>query len=369
MSTQLAVPEQQEALSREFDFGALGRNLERIAAHLHDDTRVIASVKANGYGHGVVSVARALEAAGIDGVATASAAEALRVMDAGVRVPVILFGGQAPETLPPLAQRGVTVTVANLESAYALAAAPSADTGVFLKVDSGLGRLGVSAAEAHTVIHDILIPAGINLDGIYTHLPFADAGGERWARTGLESFRKLVVSLRAEGIDPPIVQALSSPGVSAGLPISGNAVCVGRLLYGLSPSIGSAAMWRLEPVLRKVVTHLVHVRTHAHETRIGSGGRSLVRAEVTTGVIPCGRSNGNMLDTGRAPVVLHGGKRVPVVSVSLEHATLDLGPNPSAAIGEEVTIVGGPLTVADFAAWSNLTTLDALVALDRGTAD
>jgi alanine racemase len=290
------------------------------------------------------------------------------VKDAGVSVPVILFGGQAPDLLPSLAQRGVTVTVANIESAQALAAAAPLNTGVFVKVDSGLGRLGISPAEAEAVVHDILAPAGIELDGIYTHLPFGDAGGERWARSGLESFRRLVRRLNASGIEPPTVQALSSPGVSAGLPISGNAVCIGRLLYGVAPSIGTAAMWRLEPVLRKLVTNLVHVRSHGHETRIGSGGRSLVRADVTTGVIPFGRSGGNVLDTGRAPMVLHRGKRVPVVSVSLEHATLELGPNAAAAVGDEVTIIGGPLTVADFASWSNLTTLDALVALDRGGA-
>jgi alanine racemase len=368
VTTQLEVLP-TESVRRAFDFDALGRNLDRITARLPADTRVIASVKANGYGHGVVSVARALEGVGIDGLATASARDALLVKDAGVSVPVILFGGQPPQLLPSLAQRGVTVTVANVESAHMLAAAAPANTPVLVKVDSGLGRLGVSPAEAEMVVHDILTPAGIEVEGIYTHLPFADAGGERWARGGLESFRKLVRRLSAAGIEPPIVQALSSPGVSAGLPISGNAICIGRLLYGVAPSIGGAAMWRLEPVLRKVVTTLVHVRSHRQETRIGSGGRSLVRADVTTGVIPFGRSHGNVLDTGRAPMVLHGGKRVPVVSVSLEHATLELGPNASAAVGDEVTIIGGPLTVTDFASWSNMTTLDALVALDRGTAD
>jgi alanine racemase len=368
MTTQLEVlPEQ--SVRREFDLDALARNLDRITARLPGDTRVIASVKANAYGHGVVSVGRALEGVGIHALATASAADAMRMKDAGVSLPIILFGGQPPQLLPSLAQRGVTVTVANIESADVLAEAAPPGTGVMVKVDSGLGRLGVSPAEAEIVVRDILMPAGIELEGIYTHLPFADAGGERWARAGLESFRTLVRSLRAAGIDPPIVQALSSPGVSAGLPISGNAICIGRLLYGVAPSVGSAAMWRLEPVLRKLTTNLVHVRSHGQETRIGSGGRSLVRADVTTGVIPFGRSNGNVLDTGRAPMVLHRGKRVPVVSVSLEHATLELGPNAAAVVGDEVTIIGGPLTVGDFASWSNMTTLDALVALDRGTAD
>jgi alanine racemase len=212
----------------------------------------------------------------------------------------------------------------------------------------------------------------VAIEGLYTHLPFGDEGGERWARAGLERFEALVERLRDRGVEFPIVQALSSPGVSAGLPLVGNAVCAGRLLYGLVPAMGEAGSWGLEPVLRGVSTRVVHVNTHTVGARIGAGGRHLVRAGDTTAVIPFGRSGGNLMDLGREPVLVHRGRRSPVISISLEHATLNLGP-VSAAVGDEVMILGSDsggtgVTLAELARWSHLEPLDTLVALDRGGA-
>jgi alanine racemase len=212
----------------------------------------------------------------------------------------------------------------------------------------------------------------VAIEGLYTHLPFRDEEGERWARAGLERFESLVERLRGRGVEFPIVQALSSPGVSAGLPLVGNAVCAGRLLYGMVPAVGEAASWGLEPVLRGVSTRVVHVNTHTVGARIGPGGRDVVRACDTTAVIPFGRSGGNLMDIGCEPELVHRGQRSPLISISLEHATLNLGA-VSAAVGDEVMILGGhggetSVTLAELAGWSHLEPLDALVALDRGGA-
>jgi alanine racemase len=357
-----------DPLERELDLDALAHNHQVVLGHLPQGTKLIYSVKANAYGHGVLTIVRALDELGVHGVATASAADAMRLRDAGIRARILLFGGQPPGALPELAASGITVTIANREGVEALAGARAS---AYLKVDCGLGRLGVPVDQAETFVRETLLPSGIGLEGIYTHLPFHDAAGEQWARDGLERFRGLVAKLEAGGIAPPVVQALSSPGISAGLPLSGNAVCPGRLLYGFVPVVGDAASWGLRPVLRSLRTPVVHVRRHTSDSGMGGGGRYAVEAGDTTAVIGFGRSGGNLTDPAAQPVALHHGRRVPVIFVSLEHATLDLGAS-EAAVGDEVFILGGDgddaVTLAELGEWSHLEPLDALVALDRGSA-
>ena len=264
--------------------------------------------------------------------------------------------------------RGLTVTVANRETAEACAPGSA----VFVKVDAGLGRLGIPIAEARTVVLEELAPK-LAIDGIYTHLPFHDAAGERWARDGLSAFASLVAELEDAGLSIPVVQALSSPGISAGLPISGNAVCLGRLLYGVVPTPGGASEWGIEPVLRRISSRVSHVRSYSTDSLVGAGGRHFVRAGDTTAVISFGRSHGNLADVAESPVVIHRGRRVPVIAVSLEHATLLVGREP-VEIGDEVVVLGDGdgdrdrVSLQELGRWSHLEPLDALVALDRGTA-
>jgi alanine racemase len=322
-------------------------------------------VKANAYGHGVVTVAHALQELGVYGVATASVPDAIKLKDSGVTCRIVLFGGYRPEDASELARLGITLTVHNAESA----AAVPPDSPVFVEVDAGLGRLGLPLPDADWLVRDTLAKQLV-IEGIYTHLPFHDPAGEPWARAALERFRAFVDDLAAKGVRIPVVQALSSPGIAVGLPLSGNAVCLGRLLYGLIPSVGNAGGWGLELVLRSVCTHIIQTRTHSEDTRIGAGGRHAVRAGDTTAVIPFGRSSGNLTDPANGPVAVHCGRRVPVISVSLEHAILNLG-GARASVGDTVVLLGGqeePVSLEEFSGWSHLDRLGALVALDRGTA-
>lgn len=358
--------EPDRPLRWDVSLGALRRNVERVRAHLPADTLLICSVKANAYGHGVLTVGRALDAVGVSYLATASGADAIRLRESGIQARILLFGGHAPEAAPWYADRALTVTVANLGTADALPPGSS----VFVKVDAGLGRLGIPLAEARAVILEHLAPRLV-IDGIYTHLPFHNSAGERWARAGLSAFRSLVAELEAAGCSVPVVQALSSPGISAGLPLSGNAVCPGRLLYGLVPSAGRASEWGFEPVLRRISVRISHVRTYSSDCQVGAGGRRSVHAGDTTAVIPFGRSHGNLADPAEGPVVIHRGRRIPVIGVSLEHTTLLLGPD-RADVGDEVVVLGdgdgGRVSFEELGRWSHLEPLDALVALDRGTA-
>jgi alanine racemase len=236
----------------EIDLGALAANHRELVRRLRPGIRVIASIKANAYGHGAVEVAQVLAAEGADWLATGSFEEAVAVRDAGVATPILLFAGPAPEAMPEIVRRAFVPTVHDLASARAVSQAATAPASVWIKVDAGLGRLGVPIGEAEAFVRKTAGLANVAVRGLYTHLPFVDQAGLEWAATRLPAFRSLVESLARSGVELEVTQALSSAGILAGLDDRCTAVCPGHILYGLPPASHEAVdSSAFRPVLRR----------------------------------------------------------------------------------------------------------------------
>ena len=269
--------------------------------------------------------------------------------------------------MPRLLEHGFVPTVANLETARAVAAAARRPTAIYVKVDSGLGRLGVPLGNAVEFVKQVVAVPGIVVEGIYTHLPFGDPAGLEWARSRLGEFRTVLRALEQAGIGVPVTQALSSAGILARLDHGCTAVCPGHLLYGLRA--GSAAIGDPEPfqpVLRAIRTRLIHVTRNPTARAVGMGGRRVLPGGAVTGVVPIGAGDGyRSAKTGTAAMVLRG-CRVPVLGVSLEHTTVDLSEIPDPTIGDEVVVLGGDgearIALEELAEWQQVRPLDVLTA-------
>jgi alanine racemase len=242
-----------------------------------------------------------------------------------------------------LVAAGFIPTVHDETSARAVSAAAARPTKVHLKVDAGLGRLGVQLADALEFIRMLRTLPNLELDGIYTHLTFRDAPGRKWARERLAAFDALLVAVEAAGIHVPITQALASAALLAGLSSRANAVCPGSLLYGISPvapEVGDFGGYR--PVACAIKSRIIHIRPRE------ASGRS--------GVIPLGLADGYRpaRADAQAYALLHG-RRVPITAVSLEYVQLDLAHFREARIGDEVVLLGESgdehITLSDLAAW------------------
>src|SRR5262249_38355304 len=197
--------------------------------------RLIASVKANAYGHGAVTMARELARLGVETLWTGSIDEALAIRAAGIGARLLLFGGYLPGDIPALLRHRLTPTIYDRAGAEAVSNAANGPAPGYVKVDSGLGRLGVPPPEAEALIHRVAAFPNMAIEGIYAPLPFGSARGRDWARTRYEAFAALLGRLAGRGIDPPVTQVWASSGLLARMPDVCNAVCVGHLLYGLSP--------------------------------------------------------------------------------------------------------------------------------------
>jgi alanine racemase len=357
----------------EVDLGALAANLHELRSRLEPGVRVVASIKANAYGHGAVPVAELLAREEVEMLATGSFDEAVAVREAGVKLPILMLPAALPEGLPELLRHGLTPTVCDLETAQAVDVEAEQPTAVWVKVESGLGRLGVPLPETAAFLRRLRELPNISVEGLYTHLPFTDGTGLAWARERLAAFRELCEALDAEGLLPPWTQARSSAGILAGLEDGCNAVCPGHVLYGLpaaAPDLVDASAFR--PVLRSVTTRLISVASHPEDRTAGVGGQAPLAAGAVTGVVSFGRTDGyRAARPGEQAVMLVRGGRAPVRGVSLEHTTLDLTGVDGAATGDEVVVLGqqgdDAITAPDLAAWQGVTADDVVLAFDGRT--
>ena len=347
---------------------ALRRNLALVRQRLAPGTELIACVKANAYGHGCLPVSACLQAAGVRWLSLGSPVDARALRASGITCDILLFPTGEGGDPGPLTDAGITVGIQSFDEAAALARpARARPAAIFLKIDSGLGRVGVPLEHAARLAARIrsTLP-GIRLAGVFTHLPFR--GGEvlAWIEERLAAFGRVVAEIRRETPGPLLAQALASEGIARGVKApEANAVCPGALLYGLEPT-GLSEPIGTRPVLTEVTTLLGALRDVAPGTRYGYGGSRVAARPTRLGALPIGYSNSILLPKA-GQVVRVDGREAPVLSVSLEHAVVDVTGIAGARAGAPAHLLAseaasGP-TLAEVAAAQGRSALEVLVAL------
>lgn len=355
----------------DIDLEALRQNYLQVQQRLSPGIKIIAAVKANAYGHGVVEVANVLSRQGVDGLATGSFEDALAIRAAGISTKVLLLPCQLPESSMELLRHDLIPTVYNLETANAISNAALIPKGVYVKVDCGLGRFGVHIGDALAFVKAVAALPKLVVEGLYTHVPFDDTKGKNWAMRQLEAFRELRRTLASDGIAIPVTQALSSAGIVSQLDDEGcTAVCPGHLLYGLRPvSEDVADCSAFRPVLRSIRTRLIHTSLRPTVRLSGMGGRRRLAAGTTVGVVPLGLVDGYRPSRGGEAAMLIRGQRVPVIGVSLEATTLDLSRVAHPSVGELVVALGRDggenIGVEEIANWQDASALETLMTFNR----
>ncbi len=355
----------------ELDLTALENNYCEIRRRIEPETKVIASVKANAYGHGVVEIGRALSELGIYALATGSFSDAVEMRRAGINTRILMFGGNLPEAATELLRCDLVPTVYNMSAVQAVSAATDTPTPVYIKVDCGLGRLGVAIEEAEDFVKRVAALPRIVVEGVYTHMPFSDAAGREWARERHEAFDELISALAAAGLQIPVTQAMDSGCLLTDLKDRGSAVCPGHLLYGLSPVAADMAdMSAFRPVLRAIKSRLIHAAHHPEGSTISLGGPYAIRGGTVTGIVPVGLYDGYRKPAqGTTAVMLMRGQRVPVIGVSLEYTTLDLTGIDQPEIGDEIAVLGQDgddcIALEEIAGWQAARPLEVLMSFAR----
>jgi alanine racemase len=333
----------------EISLDALSRNILNFRKGLPAGTKLLASVKANAYGHGAVETAREAAAAGADYFGVAFLDEALQLRSAGIHTPILVLGYTPPEGLPAAREHDITVTLYRDEMLDAVEAMPAdgKKLKVHVKIDSGMGRLGVLPGRAaETFLERACHMPQMEVEGMFTHYARADETDKTYTMMQVERFGSVVDYVRRHELPLSIIHAGNS---AAGIDLPehvGGMLRLGISMYGLYPSgeVNRESI-ALEPVM-SLKTKLVHVKTLAAGEGISYGTRYFTRREETVGTLPVGYADGfSRMLTGKAEVLVRG-HRVPVVGticmdqcmVRLDDA-LQEGAAP-ASIGEEVVLIG-----------------------------
>lgn len=352
----------------EVDLAALASNYRRIGKLIGPSTRIIASIKANAYGHGVEPIAETLVREGCPMLATGSVQEAIRLRKRGIEADILMFGRcLAPAYRDLLRHRLIPTIHAPGQAETLNERATGKPLQAFVKVDAGLGRLGFPVVHAEQAILQMALLRHVHLRGIYTHLPFGREAERDPVERSVSRFADLVERLRKAGLDFEFVQANASAGILSGISNPFNSVCPGHALYGLEPAKDPLVRGKgFRPVLSAVRTRLIQVTDAEPSTDTDTAGYGLTRHVTRRGVLPFGQAESLCSTAQGVAQVLVNGRRAPIIGISFEHAILDLSGIHSDP-GDLATLVGEDrgerITLEEFAAWRGGTVKDALCGM------
>ncbi len=321
-------------------------NLNTIKSNVREllrisQTELMAIVKANGYGHGASEVAHAAVDAGATWCGVARLEEAISLRRSGVNCQILVMGYTSPDRTAEAVNHNISLTIYDQQigEAYAEQAKKfGSGLRLHIKVDTGMGRLGISPDTAQEFIEKLARLPQVNIEGLFTHFARADEPQAETTSRQLERFDHLVRNLKAVGIAPQYIHASNSAAILNYPQANYDLVRPGITMYGFPPapetpipdSIRPAIVWktRLTSVRNFPVGHGIsygHIYHTTRTERIGS--------------IAIGYADGFRRVNGN--IALVHGKRVPVVGrVCMDQCMLQLDDVPDAAIGDEVVLLG-----------------------------
>lgn len=325
----------------EIDIDALVHNYKRIR-ETAAGAKILAAVKAEAYGHGGREVARILEHLGADCFGVAGVEEGIDLRTNGqIRRPILILSPVPYREIELIFDYNLTPNVT--EETFAKALAQEANRrgkklGVHVEVDTGMGRTGVSLAEAPALVNLVANKQGLVLEGVFTHFPSAEDDPEYTGKQ-IEQFDNLSRRFASEGISVPMLHSANSAALFGYPHARYDLVRPGLALYGIGPD-GFEGKLDLHPVMT-LKTRIVNLRTLPKGAGISYGRTYILERETKVATLSVGYGDGYPRSLSNKGQVLYNGKRYPIIgTVCMDLTMVDLNGEPSAKIGDEITLIG-----------------------------
>jgi alanine racemase len=335
----------------EIDLGRFDNNLKVISRLLPAAARLVPVLKADGGGHGAVELARRCTPDRVAMIALALLEEALELRRAGITLPLLVLGPLQPAQIPVALDNAIALGVVGPEELeHVCAVAREREVNIHLKLDTGMGRMGVVESELPRVMEMIRATPRLKLDGIYTHLANADDATDPFTEMQIANYDRMLATLRDHGIDAPRHHFANSAATLRGLVRPGDFARVGLALYGPSRIETSAGV--IEPLMRWR-TEIMRLKELPAGHAIGYGTTFHTKRPSRIATLPVGYADGySRLQSNNGEVLVRG-QRAPVVGrVSMDLVTIDVTDIPNAAPGDEVVLLGDGITAEELGARS-----------------
>lgn len=359
----------------EIDLAALERNVKLIRASLPNPIRYVAVVKADAYGHGLHQTATRLMHAGADLLAVANVAEAASIREVSTNWPILLLSPVLPEEDHYLADYGLAATISSADEVERFDASgrrAGTPIAVHLKIDTGMGRMGVWHSEAAALYRRIRAATGIRLAGVFTHFAAADEDPDF---TALQRKTFLDTIAQFENLDPSslLIHADNSAGLEsapgAGSPF--NAVRVGLLQFGVLPHPNSLlSRVHTEPVF-SFHTRIGLVKRLPAGTGISYGRTFVLQRDSTVAILTAGYGDGIARSSGNRAQVIIAGHRCHVLGrVTMDQTIVDVTEiEAQVTRGDPVVLVGRQgdheITLTEFSGWADTIPWETLCSVTK----
>lgn len=325
----------------EVDLDAIRHNVARLA-EVAAPAAVCAVVKADGYGHGAVPVAKAALDAGAAWLAVALVEEGMALREAGVRAPVLVLSEPPPGAMDAVVRHRLTPTLYTPAGVRAAAAAAGHHVlDVHVKVDTGMHRVGALPDAAVTVAEQVAGARQLRLAGLCTHLAVADEPDDSYTTEQLTRFEEVRDKLSVAGIEPDLLHAANSAGAIAHPAARYDLVRCGISVYGYAPAPALAGMVELRPALSLRARASLVKRLPAG-SRLSYGLRYATQVDTVVATVPLGYADGvprRLSFVGGE--VLVGGRRRPLAgTITMDQLMVDCGPDAAVEAGTEVVLLG-----------------------------
>ena len=349
--------------SAEINLSAITQNFKSIKSRT--TANVLAVVKADAYGHGLIPVSKALEEAGADWFGTALLEEAINLRKAGILKPIISWLTPLGEDFKSAIDLDIDLGIPSidlLDEVIKAASLTGKTARIHLEIDTGMSRGGV-LSEWDELIKSVLV--GVNLKqlkviGIWSHFARADEPDELMNQEQLSLFEEKVNQAKAAGIDAQFIHIANSAALFTNKSTHKNIIRSGIALFGLSPdvkTIGDSSSLGLKPAM-KLKAKLNLVKEVKAGSSVGYGGTAVLKSDTKLGVVALGYADGIPRNTNNLAGVFVDKKRAPIIGrVSMDQFVVDLGITSNAKTGDEVIVFGdgsgGEYTVDEWAKAAN----------------
>jgi alanine racemase len=355
----------------EIDLMAVRHNFNVLNGLLKSTgARIMAVVKSDAYGHGLIEVSQVLESAGVWGFGISEVEEAVSLRQGGITAPILFMSG-----LPPEAEKevmaldlipGVT-DVSSLDTLERVAAVRDEICIVHLKVDTGMGRLGFSPDELYKVVKDPDRWPHLVLEGLYSHLSSADDPLDPFNTVQLDTFASVLDKVKGIGWRPLTVHLANSAGLIHFPSAHYDLVRPGLAIYGSYPGLQSQKGIELRPVM-SFRSEIIAVRNLSEGSPVSYGHCFYTTRPSRIAVVPIGYDDGYLRSMSNRSVVLIRGRCCPVVGhICMKAFMVDVSMLDGVTRGEEVVLLGRQgdrvITVEDLAQWSGTISYELLCLL------
>jgi alanine racemase len=345
----------------EVDLTALRENLGWLRHRVGPHVKILTVVKADAYGHGLKQIAALLMQSGTDIFGVANLAEAHTIRGVGRGWPILMLGACLPDEIELAVRDEVMPTISTLQEAQAFAAAAaklSRAVPVHVKVDTGMGRLGVPVGQARELIRQVAALPGLTLHGLYTHYASAEDDAP-FSRQQAHRFRVLIAELEADGLRAPFIHANNSAALLHQPDTLFNLVRPGLLVYGVVPPGNRRAAIALSQHLRPALSFKCRVslvREIPKGTPLSYGRAFVAPRRLRVATLTAGYGDGYMRAGSNRAQVLVGGRRCRVLGrITMDQTIVDVSRVADVRAGDEAVLIGRQgdeqITAGEVAAW------------------